>query len=193
MKKLIQLIIFLILLVIITFFYMEYFLNVKKENKDLKLNNINQEKKYAQNNIIKNLNYEILIKKNNEYKINSEESEITYDGGVEIVLMKNVKATLTDKQKNSIFIRANDALYNNNNFNTSFENNVRIEYLDNFITSEKMILNFQENYILILDQVKYQGLEGELEADNIKFDLITKKIEIFMSESNKSVLIKSKR
>jgi lipopolysaccharide export system protein LptC len=172
---------------------MEYFLNVKKENKDLKLNNINQEKKYAQNNIIKNLNYEILIKKNNEYKINSEESEITYDGGVEIVLMKNVKATLTDKQKNSIFIRANDALYNNNNFNTSFENNVRIEYLDNFITSEKMILNFQENYILILDQVKYQGLEGELEADNIKFDLITKKIEIFMSESNKSVLIKSKR
>ena len=172
---------------------MEYFLDLKKENEDLKLNNIHQEKNYPLNNIIKNLNYEILINKNNEYKINSEKSEITYAEGVEMVLMKNVKATLTDRQKNSIFIKADNALYNNNNFNTSFENNVRIEYLNNLITSKKMILNFQENYILILDQVKYQGLEGELEADNIKFDLITKKIKIFMSESNKSVLVKSTR
>jgi lipopolysaccharide export system protein LptC len=172
---------------------MEYFLEVKKEDERIKLISEQQEKNQLQNNIIKNLEYEILIKKKNQYKINSEKSEITYDEGVEMVLMKNVKAILIDKQKNSIFIRADEAVYNNNNFNTTFKKNVQIEYLNNLITSEKMILNFEENHISILDQVKYEGLEDSLEADNIKINLITKKIEIFMNESNKNILIKSKR
>ena len=191
MRKLVQLIIFLILLIIITIFYFEYFFEVKKKDEEVGTISLQQEKIQSQNNLIKNLNYEILVKNNNEYKINSEKSEIIYDKGVELVLMKNVKATITDEKNKSIFIRANKALYNNKNYNTFFENNVQIKYLNNLITSEKMILNFQEDYISILDKVKLEGSEGTLEADNIKINLITKKVEIFMNEDNKNVLIKS--
>lgn len=191
MRKLVQLIIFLILLIIITIFYFEYFFEVKKKDEEVGTISLQQEKIQSQNNLIKNLNYEILVKNNNEYKINSEKSEIIYDKGVELVLMKNVKANITDDKKKSIFIRANKALYNNKNYNTFFENNVQIKYLNNLITSEKMILNFQEDYISILDKVKLEGSEGTLEADNIKINLITKKVEIFMNEENKNVLIKS--
>jgi LPS export ABC transporter protein LptC len=190
-KKLVQLIIFLILLILITTFYLEYFSVVEKKDETKKLTSYQQEEIPLQNNIIKNLKYEILINRNNQYKIYSEKSEITYVKGVEVVLMKNVKAILTNEENNSIFIGASKAIYNNENYNTNFENNVQIEYLDNLITSEKMILDFGENSISIINKVKFEGPKGTLEADNIKINLITKKIEIFMNENNKNILIKS--
>ena len=191
MKKLVQLIIFLILLILITIFYSEYFLVVKKKDEVEELTSSQQEEMPLRNNIIKNLNYEISINKNNMYKINSEKSEITYVKGIEVVLMKNVKAILTNEEKNSIFIVSDNAIYNNDNYNTNFENNVQIEYLDYLITSEKMVLDFGESSILIINKVKFEGPKGTLEADNVKINLITKKIEIFMNKNNKNVLIKS--
>ena len=191
MKKLVQLIIFLILLILIITFYLEYFSVVEKKDETKKLTSSQQEEIPLQNNIIKNLKYEILINRNNQYKIYSEKSEITYVKGVEVVLMKNVKAILTNEENNSIFIVASKAIYNNENYNTNFENNVQIEYLDNLITSEKMILDFGENSISIINKVKFEGPKGTLEADNIKINLITKKIEIFMNKNNKNILIKS--
>ena len=44
----------------------------------------------SENNLIKNLKYEISIEENNDYRISSELSEITYKDGSELVLMKKV-------------------------------------------------------------------------------------------------------
>ncbi len=193
MKKVIQLILIFVVIISITIFYNKFFYEVDKvvEKVDEKIIPEDPKVNEAENNIIKNLNYEIRIEQNNEYKISSELSEITYKNGVELVLMKNVTAILKDQQNRIMFIKSDKATYNNNNYNTNFEDDVQIRYLDNEIFAENMILNFEDNYISVLDEIKYNGPTGTLEADNIKINLITKKIDIFMNNSNRKILIKS--
>ena len=192
MKRVIQLVLLLILILIIIIFYNFYF----KESDKVEVNNLietNQPVEQTQNNIIKNLEYKINIEDNNEYNISAELSEITNNDGVELVLMKKVKARLTDKNNITLFITSEEASYNNDNYYTKFENNVKIKYLDNIIYAQNMILNFENNSISIFKNVIYNGPRGELKADNIRINLITKKIDIFMDDVNESVEITSSK
>ena len=45
----------------------------------------------------------------------------------------------------------------------------------------------KELLILINDNVQYNGTVGTLKADNIKINLITMKIDIFMKDKNKNI------
>ena len=107
--------------------------------------------------------------------------------------MTKVTAILTDENNNSVIITSDKARYNNTNYNTSFENNVRINYLDNIILAENMFLDFKENSISVKNDVKYNGSLGNLEADNIKINLITKKIDVFMNNTNENIVITSSK
>ena len=129
MKKVIQLILIFILIISITIFYNKFFYEVDEVVEEVEEKIIPQDPKIeqAENNIIKNLNYEIRIEQDNEYKISSELSEITYKNGVELVLMNNVTAVLKTN-KRIMYIKSDKATYNNNN--TNFENNIKIRYLD---------------------------------------------------------------
>ena len=200
MNRIIQLILFSFLIIIISVFYNEYF----KENHKAETNNtlsitssqIKKEDNLAnqkENNIIKNLKYEISIKENNDYQIMSELSELTYENGAELILMTKVKAILTDEINNTIIITSDKAIYNNTNYNTSFENNVKIQYLNNIILADNMFLDIKENFISVKNNVKYNGSFGNLEADNIKINLITKKIDVFMNNVNENIVITSSK
>ena len=48
------------------------------------------------------------------------------------------------------------------------------------IYSEKLDLNISKNNVIIYDNAIYQGMQGEIKADNMVLDLITKDVEIFM-------------
>ena len=184
MKKGIQIILILILISSITVFYFKFF-----DKEEVEVNVSNQITNETENNIIKNLKYEIRIEQDNDYNISSETSEIFYKNNVEFVSMKKVIAILKDKDQKTIVINSDNATYNNNNYNTNFENNFKIKYLDNQISADKMFLNFQDNYISISDNVKYRGPMGFLDADNIKIDLITKKINILMYNTKENIKI----
>ena len=58
--------------------------------------------------------------------------------------------------------------------------------------SEKLILNFEEKVVIIQDNIVYDGIGGVGKADNIKMDLVTKDIKIFMNEPKNKVEIVSK-
>ena len=200
MNRIIQLILFFILIIIISVFYNKYFKKNHKSETDNTLSitssqiqkedNLTNQK---ENNVIKNLKYEIRIRENNDYQIMSELSELTYEDDAELILMKKVTAILTDEINNSIIITSDKAIYNNTNYNTSFENNVRIQYLNNIILADNMFLNFKENFISVKNNVKYNGSLGNLEADNIKINLITKKINVFMNNANENIVILSSK
>ena len=116
--------------------------------------------------------------------------EITYDDlGEELVYMKNVKGLLVDENNIPILITSNNAFYNNSNYNTKFSQDVKITYLNNYITSNKLDLDFKNKEILIHDNVNYQGQNQMLHTDNIKISLITKKISIYMDNNKNSVKI----
>lgn len=200
MNRIIQLILSSILIIIIFVFYNKYFKqNNKAEIKNaLSITSSSNQKEddlvnQKENNLIKNLKYEISIRENNDYQIMSELSELTNKDGSELILMTKVTAILTDENNNSLIITSDKAVYNNTNYNTSFENNVRIQYLNNIILADNMFLDFKENFISVKNNVKYNGSLGNLEADNIKINLITKKIDLFMNNANENIVITSSK
>ena len=54
------------------------------------------------------------------------------------------------------------------------------------------VLNFEENIVLISNNIIYEGLQGIGKADKIKINLLTKNIEISMNNSKKKIEIISK-
>ena len=191
MKKAIQLILFSFLVIISIIFYKIYFKENEKLNVDI---NVQEEKLNinSENNLIQNLKYEVKLDEDTQYIITSDLSEITYENNVEIVKMQKVVAIFIDKTNIPLIVASDQAIYNNLNYNTKFNQNVRIEYLDNVILSDYMDLNFKNNLITINENVKYSGIQGTIIADNIKIDLITKKIEIYMDDTNDNVEITTK-
>ena len=186
MKKIIQLFLSLILLIILISFYLFYFKSDKKEVSEVLIEEKNQSVENT-NNLIKNLRYNVNFDDNTQYMITSDLSELTYENDMEIVKMQKVKAILTDENNLKLFITSNNAIYNNSNYSTNFSNNIKIEYVDNIIYAEKLDLNFDENIVEIYDNVVYQGLKGEIKADKITINLVTKSVAINMKNFDKKV------
>ena len=192
MKRIIQIILFIFLISIFIIFYKVYFeKNTKIQTQSIEIQE--QLSEQSKNNLIKNLKYEINIDQDNKYTITSELSEINNDGDVEIVYMQKVFALFTDATNFPLTVTADKAKYNSANYNTNFSENVQIEYLDNLIFSDKMDLDINKNIIFIYDNVVYEGLYGNVKADNVKIDLITKKIEIYMNSNKKKVEVTTKK
>ena len=191
MKRIIQLVLFLFLLIIFIIFYKIYF----TENKEIKVNSLEQKDQLLikkNNNQIKNLRYDVNFDENKQYIITAELSEIAYENEVEIVKMKKVVAIFVDETNIPLTITADKAIYNDNNYNTNFSENVKITYINNIILSDKMDLNFNTNIISIYENVEYEGLQGTIKADNVKVDLVTKKIRIYMDDKKKKVKVETR-
>ena len=191
MKRIIQLILFFIIILTSIIFYQTYLKEIKKTSIiiDKTQNEIIEEN---QNNLIQNLKYEVRLDQNNQYIITSDLSEITYENDIEIVKMQKVTAIFLDGKNIPLTITSDKAIYNNSNYNTNFSDNIQIEYLNNVIISDKMDLDFKNNVINIFGNVQYDGIQGSVKTDNIKINLITKKIDIYMNKYNKNVEVITK-
>ena len=196
MKKIAQFIIFLILIISAISFYNIYFKKdetivysdlVKKETLKPQVS-----KKESQSNLIKNLMYDVKFENNSQYSISSDLSEITYSANDEIVNMQGVIAKIIDENNLSFTIVSNYAVFNNNTYETLFTKDVKITYLDNEISSQKLLLNFDENIVTISENVMYEGLQGLIQTDNIRINLKSKNVEIFMNNSKNKIKITSK-
>ena len=186
MKNLIQ--ISLVCLVIISsyVFYKKYLAKNDQNIKEItSINNDFIEK--SENNQIKNLKYEINLNENNRYIITSVFSELISSNDHEIVKMQIVEAKFLDEKQLPLLIKADNANYNNQNYNTNFRNNISIEYMNNKIFSDKLDLDFENNIIKIYENVTYESELGMIKSDNILINLITKEIDIHMNNEDKTI------
>ena len=119
-------------------------------------------------------------------------SELSYLDDAELINMQTVQAIFIDQSKIPLIIKSDTAIYNSLNYNTNFRNNVEVTYINNIIVADKMDLNFEDNIITIFENVKYDGLELDMKTDNIKINLITKKIDIYMNDDKKNVELETK-
>ena len=192
MKKIFQLSLFFLLLFLIVAFYFA-FLQTNKDVEQTKIekkdNNNSLENK---NNLIKNLKYNVNFENNTQYTITADFSELRYVNDIEFVDMQNVVAIFSDEKNIPLKITSNQALYNNSNYNSNFSENVKVEYLDNVVLSDKLDINFDENIIKIYENVVYEGLQGTIKADNVVLNLITKNMKIFMQTKGEKVEVLSK-
>ena len=198
MKKFVQLVLILLIVIISIFFYNKYFRVNEVSEIERKIEPIieTNEKNTSietKNNLIKNLKYDVNLENNTKYNISSDLSEIIYVDNIEYVRMQNVVAIFIDENNIPIIIKAKKALFNNSTYNTQFDQNVEIKYLDNLINSDELDLDFNENIASIYNNVVYEGNNGTIKTDNIKINLITKKIDIFMNNKKNKVKIISKK
>ena len=175
-KILTQLLLVLTVLIISTLFFKKYFTN-KDVKKDLIERDISTE--VNENNLIYQLKYSSKDKKGNSYTINSEFREINKDNP-QLILMKNVVATINTQRNSPIIIKADNAIYNNINYNTNFYTNVSTKLEQHNLSSDILNLIFEKNLLEILDNVVYKNLDTQLMADKIEIDIITKDIKIYM-------------
>ena len=191
MKRIIQLILFSTLIIFSLIFYKIYLEENKKTNSTTNSSS-DKMSKNSENNLIKNLKYEVNLDHENRYIITAELSEISYENNNEMVEMQKVIAIFLDKNNIPTTITSDKAFFNSTDYDTKFRENVNIEYIDNIIFADKVDLDFKENMITIFDNVKYNGIQGNLSADNIKVDLISKKIDIYMNKDKDNVEVISK-
>tara|TARA_B110001452_G_scaffold114732_1_gene95174 strand:+ start:750 stop:1325 length:576 start_codon:yes stop_codon:yes gene_type:complete len=188
MKRIIQLILFLSLIVISLIFHRIYFQNDDKIDIQGSIPT-NESFDSSINNLIKDLKYEVKLDNDSEYTITAEVGEIFYENDAEKVYMQMVIATLIDQNRLPVTIKSNKALYDNSNYGTNFSENVRIEYGNEIILSDKVDLDFKSNIISIYENVIYNGINGSMKADNITINLITKKINVNMNNKKDNVKI----
>ena len=189
-KTLIQLLLLLSILVISFIFYKTYF--SKKNIVSKKIDIIEDKKKQfkTKSNLIENIKYTSVDKEGNGYIITSKTGELDYNQP-ELILMKNVIATINLHNSVPIIISADNAIYNNINYDTNFYENVVVTYNDHFISSDKLDLIFEKNLATISNNIIYKNLNTKLQADKVEIDLITKNSKIFMDDKTKKIKIMS--
>ena len=189
MKKIIQLLIFVIVLISIFIFYRLYFYD-EVSIKSKKTSQIEETSSDKINiNTIENLKYNINLNEKNSYSISSVSSEIKYVNNNEIVYMTKVEAIFIGKDKQAVKIISDFAVYNKLDNQTFFEKNVIIRYQSHSIFSDKMLINLKNDMANIYDSVRYEGPNIELKADQINLNLLTKKIDIYMDDNLDNVEI----
>ncbi len=205
----IQLILLSIVFFSISYVYKFYFKtkdNIKMDQSDIVQNknsdDINNKSNFDidnktntnidnQTNLIKNLSYLSKDNLGNEYIIESKYSELNLDN-VDIISMKGVSAKIIMVNSKPIYVTSNFAKYNNENYETTFTDNVLIVYLDNKIRCERFYISIENNLANVTDNVIYENPKGKLIADTIEIDLITKSSKIFMIDENKKVMVLNK-
>ena len=186
MKNLIQFSLVCLVIISSYVFYNKYLAKKDRNSKEV-FSVGNDFIKKSENNQIKNLKYEINLNENNQYIISSVFSELIKSNDHELVEMQIVEAQFLDKKQLALFIKAENASYNAQNYNTIFRNNITIEYMNNKIFSDKLDLDFENNTIKIYENVTYKSELGMIKSDNILINLITKKIDINMNNEDKTV------
>ena len=189
-KKLTKYLIFSSVLIICLFIYKQFFVEKNTSKKTISKNNeLNLEN---QNNLIKNLKYDVKFENGTTYNISAELSEIIDVNNQETVKMQKVTALIINEGSLPLIISSDYAVFNNITYNTSFDNDVTINYINNSIKSQKLFLDFQNSVVIIKEDIIYEGINGLGKADNIKINLKTKDIQIFMDNNDDKVKITSK-
>tara|TARA_Y100001970_G_C14251803_1_gene872409 strand:+ start:1576 stop:2202 length:627 start_codon:yes stop_codon:yes gene_type:complete len=202
MKIIFQLSLIGLIFVISFLFYNSYFLenkNVIQDKMNSNENIINSRKNSndnlssnsseseIENNQIKNLLYKVDYSESGKYEIKAKLSKLNYVEGVEKVSMFNVSAFIVDKNANRIDIKSDNAFLNTATYKTSFFGDVNIKYLGSVVTANKLDFSFEENLILISENILYKNINTKIKADNVKINLLTKEIEVFMNNSQDKI------
>ena len=198
-KTLIQLLLLLILFLIIFFTSKEYFFT-KNTIKEINIStSLNQEEKITSdedldekniNNEIINLTYEKFDKDNKTYLIKAKKGILNNDKP-NIVNMEIVEASLTYLDNEKLIIYSDQAVFNKQNFQTKFSNNVKLIYQQQRLESDTLEFLIDEDVAIFKDNVRYYNENLEAFGDTIIINLLKKEVDI-KSKNQKKIIIKNK-
>jgi len=170
-----------VLIIFFTYFYMDKQKTVKKTEEE-KITKTNEE---VQNkSTFENIEYEGVDASENKFIINSAYAEFENDTP-NIIDMRSIVCRFFFKDGTVLRIISDFGVYDNITSDMSFEQNVKMYYLESRLFAEKADFVNSKNYLFVQGNVVAEGLEGNLMADKMNFDLTKKKLRISMYNKDK--------
>ena len=190
-KKLILIQISLLLLGLIIA-YFTYYNDRSDSKKEIVRENIQkkiaeelkQEDLEEDGNIFYNIEYSGFDLVGNRYILKSKEAR-TNNIDAELIRMKKINAIFYFKDDTVLYIWSDIGLYNNKTLDMEFENNVKAIYKNNELFAGKAKYSNSKSFLTISENVKVNGIEGNLVADELLFDIKTQNLNIASYENNK--------
>ena len=186
-KSLIQLIIVLIIILISSAMYLNYFVKDSEDLaikiKTLKTENIKDET----SNYIENISYISKIGEN-KYEIIADRTKIKINEP-DIMFLENVSAFITLKNSSIIKVTSGFAKYNSKNYDTIFSKKVLVTYPEHKITGELLDFSFVNNIGIFSTNIVYVGSKTKMFADKMEVNLTNNDTKIFMLDQSKKVII----
>lgn len=188
-KIIIQTLIIIFCIFLVIYFY-KFFENNKK--KDLSSNlNIQTKIEKKENEILEGIKYTSIDTNQNEYLIKAKNGSPDEERPNTINL-NSVTAKLTFDNYKIVNVFADKAIYNTENNDTKFLDNVRLIYNFHEVVCDEITIKFSENYALLKDNLIYKNLETKIIADEILIDLLNRSSKIFMKQKSKKVILTTK-
>lgn len=188
----IQLGIFVLIVVIFSYFYYSVSKEDNIEKKNLSLSNLDT-KEVNENfsNKISDIKYKSSDKTGNQYEISSASGESEIDNP-EVLNLVDVEGKISILNKETVLIYSDFAKYDKDSLNTHFYGNVRLIYGNHNINSDDLFLNFFDKQTLVKNNIYYTDQQNKLFADIIEIDLMTKISKVYMLEKQKKILVEIK-
>ena len=138
--------------------------------------------------MISDIKYESSDNEGNRYLIKAK-SGTSLPGEDNKIKLKNVEAKLTFDNNEEIVVNSDFAIYDQNNFNTEFFENVKAEYKFQKIKCDNLNVLFTENKAILKNNLIYENLNTKMFADQMDIDLISRTSKIFMLDNDKKVKV----
>ena len=181
MRRKIFIQIFLAVLILFISFtvYQKYF----KRSPSLDTEVINQENINQENTLV-NITYESIDNLGRKYIITAENG--TFDENEpDLIFMLNVIANIYLEDNTVIYIKSSKAEYNSLNYDTKFQENIEVNFLNHNFFCNNLNIFFKDNLLEAFNDLIYKNLDIIMSADKIEVNLLTKNSKIFNFEDNK--------
>ena len=171
----------LLLLISVIIIFNTYFTEEKSKNiiitskEKERLKNTSKQTENA--DIFYNIKYSGLDLAGNRYVLTSQEA-IVDKNLKEIVNMKFVDAVFYFKDDTILTVNSEFGTYNNKTLDMVFEKNVKANYQDSELYGDKIVYLNTDRTLEISENVILNDTRGTMSADNLLFDLETKKVDI---------------
>ena len=190
LKSVFQIILLFTIFTILGIFYYKFF-TTKDKKAELIDGNEEQLTSKLEDEIeseLINIEYNSSDSEGNTFYINAERAMISKeDTRNNNINLEGVISIINLKNRGIINIYSKNALYNKQNNNTLFFNDVKIEYLDNTIYSQNLDFLFTEKISKVYNNVTYKNNNLNLTTDKILIDMKTGDVKLEMINNYEKV------
>ena len=166
--------------------------NVKKEENENPTNENSKTKKKTKpdkpkiDNIVKDIEYLTTDKNGNKYKILATSGR-TNSEDKDILDLDNVRGVITSNKRSTVYIVSDFAEYNSSKLNSSFYQNVVVNYEDTEITCDYFDVDMKTNIAKAYNNVVVKDSKSLMKAGKIILNIETKVININPDNNEKKV------
>ena len=171
MRRKFQVQIFLISLTLIL--SVVFFYEIFKKDKDEVIFKTETTSKISDKNLIEGIQYFSQDVSGNTYLIQSKTGKIDKENP-DIIYLVDVEAKINFDENDEIRVFSDEAIYNINNYDTEFIDNVKLLYENSELNCKNILVKFSKNYAILSGNIVYNNLFTKLYADQMEIDLISR-------------------